>query len=75
MLDTEQSGDAAAGSVTRNGFADGEDEDDGDLSDPPPMEYDADMDREIDEDPDNSDAGDLGDPDEVGMRQLSAGVT
>lgn len=37
------------------------------------MEYDANMDREIDEDPDNSDAGDGGDPDEVCVHQLSMG--
>lgn len=35
-----------------------EEEDDGDVSDPPPMEYNADRDREIDEDPDHSDGGD-----------------
>lgn len=32
-----------------------EEEDDGNVSDPPPMEYNADRDREINEDPDDED--------------------
>lgn len=43
-----------------------EEEDDGNVSDPPPMEYNADRDREINEDPDQSDGGEgAGDPEEV----------
>ena len=42
-----------------------EEDDDGNVSDPPPMEYDANRDREINEDPDQSDGGDgAGGPDE-----------
>lgn len=37
-----------------------EEDDDGNLSDPPPMEYDANRDREINEDPDQSDGGGSG---------------
>lgn len=48
-----------AGSDAGNGPVDEEEEEDGgDVSDPPPMEYNVDRDREIDEDPDHSDGGD-----------------
>lgn len=53
-----------------------EEDDDGNVSDPPPMEYDANRDREINEDPDQSDGGDGagGADEEVGvvvLRRLS----
>lgn len=75
LLDT--AGEASAASAVVNGGGshasppdDDEDEggDDGNVSDPPPMEYNAAGDGEIDEDPDRSDGEGEGDanPEEVG---------
>ncbi|CAM9804902.1 unnamed protein product, partial [Discosporangium mesarthrocarpum] len=67
----ESSGTGARARIRRNGgerrrigLAEDEDIDDGMLSDPPPMEYNASRDGEIDEDPDHSDGGEGGGRDE-----------
>lgn len=71
-------GAGAGNGPTGDGGVEDEEEDDGNVSDPPPMEYNANRDREIDEDPDHSDGAEGGArPDEevcglLALQQLGA---